>query len=293
MAVNIPTAPQANNLNAYTPPKIKGNSWLGVDPKQKLSASLAKEGLEGYLGGSAAPYMGRIQEILAKKGYTDASFGTDLTGEQYNALLEEGATLSGNTYTPWSTTAPAGPTGPATGTPTGTGVAPPKIDLPDYKKPDPFGFTGENLRTDPGYEFELAEGQRALQYAQSAKGGVRGTNTMRDLISFSQGLASTRFNDAFNRAGQIWDRNTGDSRYGYESRVNNAQVEYAPQLLNWERNRDERRRDIEMNFDRDWQREVFGRDDSWRRNVYQNDDVWRRYQLEEDRRNRAADRGRV
>ena len=286
-------AATANNLNAYTPPKPKGNSWLGVDPKQTMSAGLAKEGLEGYLGGSVAPHMPRIQQILASKGYTDQSFATDLTGEQYNALLEEGANLTGNTFTPYSTT---GPGNAASGTPpptTAGGTPPPTLDLPDYNAPDPFRFNGEDLRNDPGYAFELAEGQRALQHAQSAKGGIRGTNTMRDLIGFSQGMASTRFNDAFNRAGQTWDRNTGDNRYGHESRVNKVQTEYAPQLLGWERDRDERRRDVEMNFDRDWQREVFGRDDAWRRHTYANDDVWRRYQLEEDRRNRAADRGRV
>lgn len=290
MAATVPTVP---TLNTMTPPKPKGNSWLGVDPKQKLSASLAKEGLEGYLGGSAAPYMPRIQQILASKGYTDTTFGTDLTGEQYNALLEEGANLTGNTYTPYSTTDP----GPASGTPPGPpaagGPPPPMVDLPDYNAPDPFRFNGDDLRNDPGYAFELAEGQRALQHAQSAKGGIRGTNTMRDLIGFSQGLASTRFNDAFNRAGQAWDRNTGDNRYGYESRVSNAQTEYAPRLLGWERDRDERRRDIEMNFDQAWQREQFGRNDAWKRYAYQNDRVWDKYKLEEERRWRLANGGSV
>lgn len=287
-AIAAGTPPAGQTLTNYTPPQGKGNSWLGVNPSQRLTGKLALEGLSGYAGRPLTP---QEQQFAATRiGYTDQSGESEITGEQYNNLLQYGAEATGNTFTPWSTTAGTGPP-PVQGTPPENGEPPPELDLPEYESPTAFQFNQGDFTNDAGYQFELAEGQRALQHAASAQGGVRGTNTMRDLIGYTQGLASTRFGDAYNRAGQTWDRNTGDRRYGHEAAVSNRQTEYAPNLLGWERNRDERRRDIEMNFDQAWQREQFGRNDSWKRHAYQNDDVWRRYQLEEERRWRLANGG--
>lgn len=282
-------------LDRITPPKIKGTSWLGIDPKATVSTSLAREGLQGYLGSDIAPHMGLVTDILRKNGYTDPTFGQNLTGAQYNALLQAGADATGNTFTPYSTDTgttdrmPMDPTPP----PTTQGDDAPALELPIYQRRGDFSFNPSNLETDPGYQFQVKEGMRALTNSAASRGGVRGTNTMRDMVSFGQGLASTNFDSAYRRAADTWDRNVGDDRYAHEAESGRRQTEYAPRLLNWERNRDERRRDIEMNFNRDWEREQYGREDAWRRHVYQNDDQWRRYQLEEQRRQRLAEMGLV
>ncbi len=125
---------------------------------------------------------------------------------------------------------------------------------------------------------------------------------MRDLIDYGQGAASQEYGAAWNRALQqhqqnygqatgTYDRNVGQDRYGHEQGVNRAQLQYAPRLLSWQADRDDSRRNAELEFDRDWQREIYGRDDAWRRHVYSNDDVFRRYQLEEQRRQFLAAQG--
>lgn len=304
MAAPLPGAPRPS-IDAYTPPQQAPGqrSWLGIDPNSRISVNLARQGLSGYLGGDVGQHAGAVKDILKQHGYTDDTFSQDLTGAQYNALLQAGAQATGNLFTPWSTTATPGPSAPMSDpdpppTPPGapyqlmTGPAP-ELDLPEYQAPTPFTFDPSQLQNDKGYQFEFDEGLRALQHAASRHGGTRGTNTMRDMVGFGQGLAATRVNDIFNRQAGIWDRNVGEGRYAHEAATSRATSRFAPKLLNWERDRDEARRDLEMRFNQDWQREQFGRDDAWRRHTYANDDAWRRYQLEEDRRRFIAGGGRI
>lgn len=52
---------------------------------------------------------------------------------------------------------------------------------------------------DPGYQFQLQQGQQALQNSQAAQNGVLGGAALKGLIGYSQGMAATGYNDAFNR----------------------------------------------------------------------------------------------
>lgn len=60
-------------------------------------------------------------------------------------------------------------------------------------------FTGENLASDPGYQFALGQGEQALDRAARARGGFDSGAAVKDLLRFNEGLASQRFNEAFNR----------------------------------------------------------------------------------------------
>jgi hypothetical protein len=60
-------------------------------------------------------------------------------------------------------------------------------------------FTGADLANDPGYQFQLQQGNNAILNSRSAMGGVLSGATLKDLTSFSQGLAGTTFNDAWKR----------------------------------------------------------------------------------------------
>lgn len=59
--------------------------------------------------------------------------------------------------------------------------------------------TMEEAQNDPGYEFTLQQGMRALQSSAAAKGGLLTTGTLKNLDQFSQGLANTTYNDVYNR----------------------------------------------------------------------------------------------
>lgn len=63
-----------------------------------------------------------------------------------------------------------------------------------------FQFNPDDLTTDPGYQFNLAEGNKQLDRQQLAKGGYFSGNALREAQQFGQGLADNTFNTAFNRA---------------------------------------------------------------------------------------------
>lgn len=62
-------------------------------------------------------------------------------------------------------------------------------------------FTGADYlaNQDPGYQFQLDQGQKALQNSQAANGGVLSGAALKDLIGFNQGMASTGYQNAWNR----------------------------------------------------------------------------------------------
>lgn len=60
-------------------------------------------------------------------------------------------------------------------------------------------FTEEDFRADPGYQFRLSEGEKALNRAAAARGMYSNPATVRELQRFGQGVADQTYNDAFNR----------------------------------------------------------------------------------------------
>ena len=82
-----------------------------------------------------------------------------------------------------------------------------KNDLLDAEKKNikllqPFAtqsFEPGDLEQDPGYQFQLAQGNKALDRQQAAKGNYFSGQALQDAQNFGQGLAGTTYNDAFNR----------------------------------------------------------------------------------------------
>jgi hypothetical protein len=62
-------------------------------------------------------------------------------------------------------------------------------------------FTGQDYlnNQDPGYQFQLQQGQNALQNSQAADSGAMSGAAMKGLIGYNQGMASTGYQNAFNR----------------------------------------------------------------------------------------------
>lgn len=52
---------------------------------------------------------------------------------------------------------------------------------------------------DPGYSFQLDQGQQALQNSQAAKDGVLSGSALKGLINYNQGVAATGYQNAYNR----------------------------------------------------------------------------------------------
>lgn len=63
-----------------------------------------------------------------------------------------------------------------------------------------FQFNPEDLTQDPGYKFNLEQGNQALDRAQLARGGYFSGEALKDASKFATGLADNTYNTAFNRA---------------------------------------------------------------------------------------------
>lgn len=58
------------------------------------------------------------------------------------------------------------------------------------------------MAQDPGYQFRLQQGQKALQAQQSAGGGVLGGGAQKAAMQYGQGFASNEYQNAWNRVMQ-------------------------------------------------------------------------------------------
>lgn len=63
------------------------------------------------------------------------------------------------------------------------------------------GFMPENFmeQMDPGYNFRLSEGLKALQKSAAARGGFLSGKTLKDITGYGQEMASQEYQNAFNR----------------------------------------------------------------------------------------------
>lgn len=61
------------------------------------------------------------------------------------------------------------------------------------------GFTPGDLSQDPGYQFNLSQGNNALTNRLAATGGLDSGAALKEAQQFGQGLADTTYNNAFNR----------------------------------------------------------------------------------------------
>jgi hypothetical protein len=61
------------------------------------------------------------------------------------------------------------------------------------------GVTADELQLDPGYQFRLDEGQKAIERSAAARGGLTTGGTIKATERYAQGLASDEYQKAYNR----------------------------------------------------------------------------------------------
>ena len=60
-------------------------------------------------------------------------------------------------------------------------------------------FSLADFQADPGYDFRVSEGEKAIQRAASGRGGLYSGATLKALARFNQDTASGEYNNAYNR----------------------------------------------------------------------------------------------
>jgi hypothetical protein len=78
-----------------------------------------------------------------------------------------------------------------------------KSSLADMLKMTQGGYDASAMANDPGFQFRMAEGQKALERSASARGGLNSGGFMKGLANYSQGLASQEYGNRFGRLAQL------------------------------------------------------------------------------------------
>ena len=96
--------------------------------------------------------------------------------------------------------------------------------LPTLQPLNAFSFNPQDLQNEPGYQFQLGEGKRALTENALARGSFFTPQTAIDLNNYAQGLAGTTYNNAFNRALQQYATNAAGNQQNYGQSATNFQL---------------------------------------------------------------------
>jgi hypothetical protein len=76
---------------------------------------------------------------------------------------------------------------------------------PDFQR----DFTQSDFQTDPGYQFRMQQGQKALERSAAARGGLQSGGTMKAVSRYGQDFASNEYQNAYTRFNADRDRRYG------------------------------------------------------------------------------------
>lgn len=89
-------------------------------------------------------------------------------------------------------------------------------------------YTGESLKTDPGYAFGLQQGELGINRALAARGSFDSGAALKELLRYNSDYAGTKFNEGFNRdqaqKQQIYQMLSGPSQAGLQAIGTQAQT---------------------------------------------------------------------
>jgi len=90
--------------------------------------------------------------------------------------------------------------------------------------PDKFSFTSQDFlnNKDPGYEWRLQQGQKALDRQGAAAGRFLSGAQLQASSNYNQGAASQEFGNAYSRALSTFGTNEGNRFNAYQANFNNA-----------------------------------------------------------------------
>ena len=79
--------------------------------------------------------------------------------------------------------------------------------------PAQFSFTQQDFQNnmDPAYQFDLQQGQQAIQRSAAATGQLMSGGTLKDLTNYAQGMASNEYQNSYNRAFNTFSYNQNNA----------------------------------------------------------------------------------
>ena len=98
-------------------------------------------------------------------------------------------------------------------------------NAPDYMAPAPFAApTAADMGQDPGYQFRLTEGQKALERSGAARGVTNTGGNMKGLLDYGQRAASQEYGNVYDRSLNTYNTNAENAfrQYSTTALKNNA-----------------------------------------------------------------------
>jgi hypothetical protein len=93
-----------------------------------------------------------------------------------------------------------------------------------FTAPSQFSFDPASVTQDPGYQFRMNEGLKALS-AYNAANGINGGAAMKDITRYAQDYASSEYSNAYNRAQGTFQNNFGNALSQFNTNYNAGQGE--------------------------------------------------------------------
>lgn len=163
---------------------------MGITPPAGAAASL---GTSSPADGPTDPVTTAYRELLNAAPTPEALAyyqGGLNRGIPLDAIRGEIGAHPSYGVTPLAAPAPTAANTPALNPLYGSLLAP----APEFK---PFSLG--DFQADPGYQFRLSEGQKALERARSASGSLGSGKYLKDLTAYNQGQAAQEYGNAFQR----------------------------------------------------------------------------------------------
>lgn len=110
----------------------------------------------------------------------------------------------------------------------GTAGAVPQFNYTPFQAP-----TYESAISDPGYQFALKEGADQLQHSAAARGVLRTSGTLKDLMNYGQQAAAQQYQNVFNRDLQAWGANYQGQKDQFAPQYGAWQTQYGGDLSKW------------------------------------------------------------
>jgi outer membrane murein-binding lipoprotein Lpp len=96
-----------------------------------------------------------------------------------------------------------------------------KNAMTQYQNLAPYqSFSMDQFQADPGYQFRMSEGLKALERSASARGLLQSGGTLKDITRFGQDAASQEYQNAFQR--YLTERETRMDPYRYLTGIGQA-----------------------------------------------------------------------
>lgn len=202
------------------------------DRRRKIAEEVVRPAYLNILGRDPSP-----EELEAGVTYYEARGGEEFRTQLRGQMASPEPTSGGGERTPYGR------------------FEPPPFDMPEWAAPAPFEYpefaapTAETFTADPGYDWRVKEGERALKNFSAAQGLLKTGGTLKDLMTWREGLASQEFGNVYNRrfgewqagrdtARDMYDRNFQSSVFDFNRRYQGESDEYARALSTYGMNFD-------------------------------------------------------